>query len=308
MTFLRSQRRSITPPKRLEDSTVETFQRLASGPSLPAKLPTRAFEALPASAKWFKEPWPTFNSSYLGQFGDEMIQLELTSLHSVGPMFQRAEAPFNIFLQWAEKADTNSLHRLYVAQASLDRLPKPLQDDLPIPELVVNAGRGDIYGASIWLGIAPTYTPLHHDPNHNLYLQLAGHKVVRLLEPDAGQSVFAAVQGELGKNNPSSFRGEEMMMGREKDLLDTKIWSQGHEEVTMHGVEFAGFEASLEAGESMFIPRAMSARDVRFGAMAKYHVSVAETLLCNAYMLQTAAAPGSKTPSTFDGMLDIRVN
>ncbi|KAI4161158.1 MAG: hypothetical protein L6R39_000118 [Caloplaca ligustica] len=232
----------------IHDNKVETFRKAALNPSLPTKLPKQSLGAVPAAAKWFQEPWPTFNNAYLGQFGDHIIPLELTQ----GSQFQRADAPFAIFLGWAEQASTGNLPRLYVAQAPISRLPQPLQDDLPTPELVVKAGNGDIYDASIWLGIAPTFTPLHRDPNPNLYFQLAGCKVVRLLDPDAGHSVFAAVQAELGRQGSSRFRGDEMMKGEEKALLEAKIW---RDNPTEDPAEVVGVEATLEAGESMFIPQ-----------------------------------------------------
>ncbi|KAL8944087.1 MAG: hypothetical protein Q9216_000678 [Gyalolechia sp. 2 TL-2023] len=260
------------PVRTLQESTVQTFRRSAFIPSLPAKLPKTTSATIPASVKWFQEPWPTFNSSYLGQFGSQMIQLELTGAElapGAASVFHRTEAPFGIFLRWAAQADIKTLQRLYVAQAPLNRLPKPLQDDIPTPEIVLKAGRGDIYDASIWLGIAPTYTPLHSDPNPNLYLQFAGRKVIRMLQPDAGQSVFAAVQSALGKQTSSRFRGDEMMEGREKDLLEAEVW---HNKTAAH----VGFEANLEAGESIFIPQALrqsaappAQEDTKFGTSTR---------------------------------------
>ncbi|KAL8907262.1 MAG: hypothetical protein Q9207_001503 [Kuettlingeria erythrocarpa] len=236
------------PIQQLNSSDVHTFRAAAFSPSLPAKFPSGTVNALPAAAKWFQEPWPTFNSSYLGQFGDVLIPLEFTH----GSVFQRAEAPFSIFLDWAARASSDSPQRLYVAQARVNQLPAPLQDDLPTPELVAKAGKGDVYDASIWLGIAPTVTSLHRDPNPNLYMQLAGRKAVRLLEPDVGQSIFAAVQMELGRQSSSKFRGDEMMKGKEKDMLEIRVWSDNPVE-NQDGQK--GMEVTLEAGESMFIPQ-----------------------------------------------------
>ncbi|KAI4170995.1 MAG: hypothetical protein LQ343_004532 [Gyalolechia ehrenbergii] len=237
-------------------------------PSLPAKLPKSTFATIPASVKWFQEPWPTFNSSYLGQFGSQMIQLEFTSSDlapDAAPVFHRAEAPFGIFLKWAAQADTKTPQRLYVAQAPLNRLPKSLQDDIPTPEIVLKAGKGDVYDASTWLGIAPTYTPLHCDPNPNLYLQLAGRKVIRMLQPDAGQSVFAAVQSALGRQVSSRFRGDEMMKGRENGLLEAEVW---HHETAAH----VGLEVNLEAGESMFIPQGQLVVPIKAVYRLHWHV------------------------------------
>ncbi|KAL8975071.1 MAG: hypothetical protein Q9197_000707 [Variospora fuerteventurae] len=245
------------PVPEIRHDKVETFRKTAFLPSLPAKVPIGTFQVIPAALKWFGESRNKFNSSYLGQFAGHMIPLELTrhllpvdaKVNTIS--FQRAEAPFNIFLGWAAQANGDTPERLYVAQAPLNRLPKPLQDDLPTPELVATAGRGDVYDASVWLGVAPTYTPLHRDPNPNLYLQLAGRKVVRLLEPGFGQTVFAAVQAELGRQHSSKFRGEEMMKGEERRLLEAKIWLDKPAE---NQEKFAGLETTVEADEYLFIP------------------------------------------------------
>ena len=231
---------------------VETFRLSAFSPSLPAKLPCQIGGAeFPAIRKWFQEPWPSFNRSYLGKFSDHLIPVELNDGET---NFDRAEAPFGIFLDWAERAGAEApQQRFYVAQAPLNRLPKPMQDDLPTPELVKKTGKGEVYDASIWLGVAPTYTPLHRDPNPNLYLQLAGRKTIRLLDPVAGQAVFDAVQATLGSRTSSGrFRGDEMMKGQEKTLLEARIWLRGNIE---DGEEVVGFEATLAGGESIFIPQ-----------------------------------------------------
>lgn len=252
VNIIASPRCTWRPVPHLQENTVETFRLSAFNPSLPARLPCQIGGAeFPAIRKWFQEPWSCFNGSYLGKFSDHMIPLEWTDGET---SFDRAEAPFSIFLEWAERARAEAPQsRLYVAQAPLNRLPKPMQDDLPTPELVTKAGKGDLYDASIWLGVAPTYTPLHRDPNPNLYLQLAGRKTIRLLEPDVGQKIFNGVQATLGSRTSSGkFRGDEMMKGQEKTILEARIWSGENIE---DGEEVVGFEATLVGGESMFIPQ-----------------------------------------------------
>lgn len=144
---------------------------------------------------------------------------------------------------------------LYLAQASLPSLPKSLQDDLPTPAILKSSPlRGDIYDSSIWMGYTPTYTPLHKDPNPNLFVQLAGSKEVRLFPPDVGLDIFRHVKRELAKRGEATsgsptMRGDEMMMGLEKEML--------------HGAVFAdtsrfgplAVRVELTPGQVLYIPK-----------------------------------------------------
>ncbi|KUJ20339.1 Clavaminate synthase-like protein, partial [Mollisia scopiformis] len=136
---------------------------------------------------------------------------------------------------------------LYIAQAQLADLPLALQADLPTPRLVTEAGKGDIYDANLWMGIPPTYTPLHKDPNPNLFVQLASRKRVRLFSPRIGMEIFRAVQMRIGRSGEGSLRGDEMMEGPERGELERAVWGEGGGD--------GGFEGLVEAGDALFIPR-----------------------------------------------------
>ncbi|KAK3056138.1 hypothetical protein LTR09_002644 [Extremus antarcticus] len=141
--------------------------------------------------------------------------------------------------------------RVYLAQAAITSLPQGLRDDVPTPDLVLKTGKGDVYDSSIWLGEAPTYTPLHRDPNPNLFVQLAGTKVVRLVKPEVGRSIFAKVQERIEGSASDVMRGEEMMKGAEKKALESEIWDDDH--VKEHNAPV--WEAQLNAGDGLFIPK-----------------------------------------------------
>ena len=247
----------------LHDGSVETFRQEAFIPSLPIVLPPSQFLEIPALKKWFHHSETQPNSStlaqeYLGQFRGSIVPLELTRLPS-GPAtrdtkdtFHRAEAPLGLFLEWTKYANAQTADRLYLAQTSFSVLPKDLRDDLPTPDIVAKAGKGDVYDTNLWIGVPPTYTPLHRDPNPNLFVQLAGGKVVRLLEPEAGHEVFASVQAALGKTSSSTMRGEEMMKGEEKRLLEAHVWGT---EPLPGGAIYRGYEACLGRGDGLFIPQ-----------------------------------------------------
>ncbi|OLN95966.1 Lysine-specific demethylase 8 [Colletotrichum chlorophyti] len=164
------------------------------------------------------------------------------------PRFSSFTAPLMLLLKAAE---FNQLHekkikQLYIAQAQLADLPPELQDDLPAPRIVKEAGKGDVYNSSVWLGLEPTYTPLHRDPNPNLFCQLAGSKLIRLLPPSSGDRLYRRVQTQIHRSGNSRIRTSEMMEGRERVVMNTAVWGmEGPEDI---------IEARLNPGDALFIP------------------------------------------------------
>ncbi|KAL2019397.1 hypothetical protein VTK56DRAFT_9688 [Thermocarpiscus australiensis] len=145
--------------------------------------------------------------------------------------FIRFDAPLALLaagLQFnrQQPSPKSRLSQLYIAQSSLSVLPQELQADMPTPLLVRQAGKGDVYASSVWLGLEPTYTPWHRDPNPNLFCQLCGSKVFRLLPSHAGDRLFREVQARLGKAGSSRIRGEEMMQGPERQALMDAVWGE----------------------------------------------------------------------------------
>jgi len=150
-------------------------------------------------------------------------------------------------LEYNASHSESTVTRLYIAQAPLNDMPRELGNDVPLPEIVRSAGKGDIYDSSIWLGLEPTYTPWHQDPNPNLFCQICSSKAVRLLPPSAGDHIFREVQMGLGRSGSSHIRGQEMMQGPERRLLHEAIWG----EEAPADIR----EAWLDAGDALFIPK-----------------------------------------------------
>lgn len=251
---------------------LQTFRERAFIPKLPALLPKHVSKQLPASQSWLdtdgKGPTSrTLQYDYLRTYGSAIVPLELTQMNEAGTeTFNRFNAPLQLFLDWmktqqqeqATEANSSSpsAPRLYLAQCSISDLPPPLQADLPAPSLVLEAGKGDIYDSNIWIGTPPTYTPLHRDPNPNLFLQLAGSKVVRLFPPDEGREIYGRLQEQLGRSsgNPA-FRGEEMMQGAERELLEEAVWGDQNSPSQESGsVGDRCYEAVVQEGTALFIP------------------------------------------------------
>ncbi|KAI1747068.1 Clavaminate synthase-like protein [Xylaria castorea] len=221
---------------------------------------------------WFASPKPergpvSFGDK-LSSSADAMVSYELitsssrddhllASAESNRSRFLQFDAPLSLIIQasrYNQRTD-NSSHRmkqLYIAQSDIRSLPPALAEDLPVPELVKHAGKGDIYSSSIWLGLQPTYTPLHRDPNPNIFCQLAGSKAVRLLRPRAGLSVFQDVRRRLGASGSSRFRGSEMMEGPEREGLHRAVWVDDHSDNALREREI--WQAVLDPGDALFIP------------------------------------------------------
>jgi len=195
-----------------------------------------------------------------------MVPLELTTFVSattdslptmpIVKSFERFEAPLAAFLEHNVKCcgtSRDSVAQLYLAQCPIAALHPKMQSDVPTPDLVWKSGRGDVYDSNIWIGNAPTYTPLHKDPNPNLFVQLTGTKIVRLCAPTVGAEVFREIQRQIGINDSSaSMRGEEMMFGDERALLEDMVWNdEGAAAMTSKVM----LETTLGAGDGLFIPK-----------------------------------------------------
>lgn len=177
-------------------------------------------------------------------------QVELLRRHA--PLFQKFHsfhAPLKLIITASRRQSGYTqfgLPGLYIAQAQMADLPQQLRDDLPTPELVLKAGKGDVYDANIWIGTPPTFTPLHKDPNPNLFVQLSSSKKVRIFEPRKGQAIFTAVRRKIGASPTAAFRGEEMMQGRERVELKKAVWDPANLE---------GHEVTVRPGDALFIPK-----------------------------------------------------
>jgi hypothetical protein len=192
--------------------------------------------------------WLTTRGDIGKAFAD--LLTPMLGIDSQKPAFHRFYAPLQLLslAQSYNISHKTSTLQLYIAQSSIHDLPAKLQQDLPIPSIVSRSGKGDVYNSSIWLGLEPTYSPLHRDPNPNLFYQLCGSKHFRLLPPTAGDRLFRQIQSILGGRCSSRIRDSTMMDGPGSDLIHSKVW--GPDDPTE---EVVG--ACLSPGDSIFIPK-----------------------------------------------------
>ena len=252
----------------LPSASLKIFQDQAFRPALPHLLPRESFTSIPAVGKWFHESSEHgaqchINTAYLKKWGTAVVPLEITNEDG---KFAQIHQPLQFFLEYVghrfghvyilllTKVSASELETkasIYLAQASLSDLPSSLLKDLPTPDLVSKAGKGDIYDTSIWLGRAPTYTPLHRDPNPNLFVHLAGRKQVRLFKPDLGNAIFHHVQNNIGGAANATMRGAEMMEGAERAALEQAVWDPPSGSFWTS----EGLQCEVAPGDGLFIPK-----------------------------------------------------
>lgn len=268
---------AYVPISRLSNTDISTFRKNYFEAEQPVLLPKSTFGTLPACDRWFVQQNERssvhpreLNYSYLEQFSECVVPLELTPKIHVNlnladvergdqendNTFRRFSAPLSLFLEWT-RAHHSHRFILYLAQCKLSELPKAFCQDVPTPDLVMQTGRGDIYDTNLWMGIPPTYTPLHRDPNPNMFVQLSGTKQVRMYPPEVGMRLFSRVRMDLGQGascEAAAFRGDEMMHGQEKLLLKQAVWDE-ERDLDFTAYPSSGYEAVLEAGDGLFIPK-----------------------------------------------------
>lgn len=278
-------RRTITTVQTLDSWAVESFREHAFLPQTPATMSAEDSTLPIAIEKWFTHDLdskqsipdrlsrnPQLKTSFWSKYSDLIVPLEIThaaSENSKATCFDRINGPLSIlFADLEAKKDGVGVprHSVYLAQHDLRDLPQELLEDLPTPELVRLAGKGDLYSSSLWLGRSPTYTPLHRDSNPNLLMQLAGTKIVRLLDPDVGDAVFEYAQRlidhQSGETSPrtsrtgsASFRGEEMMKGAERSIFHDLVWTKMSDGVKNDIILEHAQSATLHPGQALFIPK-----------------------------------------------------
>lgn len=225
------------PPTKISTLLPSQYLHSFAGTILPYEL-TIDSDALRKRLEWLMQP-----SNQCHTMFSEQLRQSLEPYDSK-KSFYHFYAPFSLFLSATDPACSLPL---YIAQAQIADLPAELQRDLPTPKVVKEAGKGDIYDANIWMGISTSYTPLHKDPNPNLFIQLVSKKRVRLFPPAVGVGMYHHVQQSIGASGIASMRGEEMMEGPERSLLEDRVWGEK--------IIDQGFEVEVGPGDALFIPK-----------------------------------------------------
>ncbi|KAK8174903.1 hypothetical protein BC567DRAFT_296760, partial [Phyllosticta citribraziliensis] len=227
---------------------------LACDLNKPSRVKSSHIETSPAFYRWFQTKGSAAAQSLLKtnlfkeKGGTSLVPLEYLGVDpSSGSLtFKRFQAPLATFASFVEAPSKN--FNLYLAQCDFTSFPNSLRKDLDFfPRFLKKYSSGrHVYGRNIWIGTPPTYTPLHRDPNHNYFHQLAGSKKVRIMSPDTGLKVYSKHVGDEGDPR-GRIRTEEMMVSSQRQDLYRAVWENQDPDIEI-------FEGQISRGQSLFIP------------------------------------------------------
>jgi hypothetical protein len=155
---------------------------------------------VPAVVEGWAAAWPPLRSwtpsALARRYGDESVEVmadrDVDPRYEINHCSHRHQMPLREFLSWCTGRRSNDAY-LVANNRLLDRPSmRPLLAELsPLPE-VLDADRlaGNTF---LWIGPAGTVTPLHHDVDNVLFVQVFGEKKVTLVSPMQSHCVYNRV-------------------------------------------------------------------------------------------------------------------
>ncbi len=181
--------------------------------------------------------WPAVkqwrNVDYLMEImGGRTVPIELGK-HYMDASFSQQLMPFGAFLRQHVLGKSDTIG--YLAQTELLQQVPALLQDLVVPDYCAMGSAPTVKPAiNAWLGPAGTVSPLHTDPQHNVFVQVAGSKAL-LLHPASENARLYAEEGLM--NNTSQVDAADPDLARFPKYAEARGWL-----------------AVVEAGDAVFIP------------------------------------------------------
>lgn len=198
----------------------------------------------PVVIRGLASKWPACALWNYPKYWKEHISLYRTVPVEVGETYMHDDwtqkcMPFEEFIDHIHTKESLSSNRMYLAQHQIfSQIPR-LERDIYVPCYVYAMGAPDNdIRKSIWMGPKGTWTPLHSDPCHNIFVQLVGLKHLRLYSPDSAPHL------DLDTNPLTSNTSK---MDRNEEIACFRAVQRDPAHVAM--------ECVLGPGDALYIPR-----------------------------------------------------
>ncbi len=149
----------------------------------------------PACRKWQ-------DSTYLHQvLGHQIFPVELGKSHLDADWSKRQMLFSDFYQDYVVAEDRCSCVTGYLAQTKLSEQMPLLLKDISIPNYCVNklgSAPLDLYA---WFGPEGTESPLHKDRRDNIYVQIAGQKLILLFDRRESPFMYAHQEGPLSNSS-----------------------------------------------------------------------------------------------------------
>ncbi|EGT55321.1 hypothetical protein CAEBREN_26263 [Caenorhabditis brenneri] len=166
------------PIEECDDDEETSLEKLISAVNKEIPLLIRNHSSnMPAVQKW---TFPFF----LQQLHSRTFPVEIGTKYSDEDWSQKMMT-FRSFIQNSEN------QQLYLAQHRLfDQVPH-LRKDVIIPDICFSESTStENVDMNMWIGPSDTVSPLHTDPRKNMFVQIHGTKLFRMVSPDDSESVY----------------------------------------------------------------------------------------------------------------------
>ena len=131
------------------------------------------------------------------RFGDRTVPVEIGTLKNKDKWCERLLTLREFISDYLIPSNHGSIasdNVCYLAQHALfEQLPS-LKNDFTPPRF---CRLGVLKRTNAWLGTRDTVTPLHFDSYHNIFVQVAGTKQVKLIDPRYTENLYVSKRGGL---------------------------------------------------------------------------------------------------------------
>jgi hypothetical protein len=166
---------------------------------------------VPALAERWAADWPALQRctphALAERYGSERVEVmagrDADPAYEVNHRDHRHEVSLHEYVTWCLNGPSNDAY-LVANNRLLDRpsMQPALADLAPLPDILdTRRTRGNAF---LWLGPEGTITPLHHDVDNVLFVQLYGRKRVTLVDPMQSHRVYNTVYvySDVDAGNP----------------------------------------------------------------------------------------------------------